>query len=78
MTPEQNLIAALKEAINAIHKHDDEGDSPCFVVDSDAIAKWLAIQVTCPKCEGSCTDRRGRHGCRPCKGIGNVPLSEVI
>lgn len=76
MTTEQHLIAALNEAIKAIQIHNEESDSPCFVIDDPMIQKWLAIPVTCPQ-PGYETDEP-HVGCPRCHCTNVVPLSEVI
>lgn len=81
MTPEQNLIAALKEAIALIREHDARTSTNS----DESIEKWLAVRVTCKACDGegqyyhgSWVDCTAMAPCQPCNGTGKRPLREVI
>ncbi len=82
MTPEQNLIAALKEAITAIRRMHNE--TPLHVCPESTIEKWLAVRVTCRTCDGG--GRVCLHSwsleqlveCQTCGGSGKRLLKDVI
>ena len=81
MTPEQNLIATLKEAIAEVREHNSEYQ---HVTPDATIEKWLDILATCQKCHGQGNiyhegwSKNGAPVCSPCNGTGKRPLREVI